>query len=278
MLCLHRRLSVVSTEDLVKIPHLWENRTQGRRNARGRLLAAARAGDARDALLSCQWSASTSRSTFTRRCAAFPPHRRALPRFAALSVRPLVTCCARLANACPHLPLRRGGWPACCRRAHVLCASLLICPHIPGTQACARGRPCLLMMDCDGWMCVAASDPRLSCSRGSELDICVWGRRPIVQLRLELQLDSGSSNSSSGVAAAAAVARGRAALGPLCMLCCGRPCAPCAAEPALGAGLSSSVTLPAAMPASCSPASCAAAASPHTGCLRVSPGPNWCIR
>ena len=77
--------------------------------------------------------------------------------------------------------------------------------------AAARGRACSLMMDCAGRVRVVASDPRLSCSHGSVVGICVWGRQPIVQRRLELQSaiggsGSGSSSSSGGAAATMAVA------------------------------------------------------------------------
>ena len=65
-----------------------------------------------------------------------------------------------------------------------------------------------LMMGCDSQVRVANSDPRLSCSHESEVGICVWGRQPMVQRRLELQLHSGGSGSittSSSASTEAAV-------------------------------------------------------------------------
>ena len=85
---------------------------------------------------------------------------------------------------------------------------------VGGLEACgpraaaSHGRAGWLMMDCDGGAGAAASDPWLPVM-GLRVTICVWGRQPVVQRRVERHLaiganGSGSASSSASAEAAAA--------------------------------------------------------------------------
>ena len=91
----------------------------------------------------------------------------------------------------------------------------------------ATSRTSLLMMGCDSQVHVATSDSRLSCSHGSEVGICVWGRQPMIQHRLEVYFAIGASGSGSSSASAEAAAASKACTGTKLLHACFRvTCAP----------------------------------------------------